>query len=67
MNPPTGVPGAGDYPVFADTVYAIELAARHRVPEWDDQLVSLMLEEEAFFDGSTLDWLDGRQTTLHLI
>jgi Xaa-Pro aminopeptidase len=62
-----GVPGAGDLTVHADTAYSIELAADVTVPEWDGETVSIMLEEEAFFDGVRIDWLDGRQTELHLI
>jgi Xaa-Pro aminopeptidase len=62
-----GVPGQGEYPVWPDTAYSIELQARVPVPEWDGQVVQFMLEEEAFFDGSGMRWLDGRQTELHLI
>ena len=62
-----GVPDAGDYPLRPNTSYAIELAAAVDVPEWDGQTVSIMLEEDAFFDGSTVRYLDGRQTQLHVI
>lgn len=62
-----GVPGAGDYPLRANTCFAIELAATVAVPEWNNQEVSIMLEEQAFFDGTTLRYLDGRQTSLHLV
>jgi Xaa-Pro aminopeptidase len=62
-----GVAGQGEYPVWPDTAYSIELQARVPVPEWDGQVVQFMLEEEAFFDGSGMRWLDGRQTELHLI
>ncbi len=60
-----GVPGAGDYPVHPRTAYSIELGVEVDVPGWGD--VSIMLEEEAFFDGERIRWMDGRQTTLHLI
>lgn len=62
-----GVPGQGDYPVWPGTAYSIELQARRPVPEWGGTVVQFMLEEEAFFDGATTSWLDGRQTLLHLI
>jgi Xaa-Pro aminopeptidase len=62
-----GVPGQGDYPLWPDTAYSIELQARVGVPEWDGQNVQFMLEEEAFFDGSACRFLDGRQTDLWLV
>lgn len=62
-----GVAGQGDYPVWPDTAYSIELQARVPVAEWDGQVVAFMLEEDAFFDGESVTWLDSRQTDLHLI
>jgi hypothetical protein len=59
-----GVPGAGDYAVFPDTAYSIECSVRFDVPEWDGQEVSFMLEEDAWFDGERVEFLDGRQTSL---
>jgi Xaa-Pro aminopeptidase len=38
-----GVRGAGDYPVHVDTAYALELAVRTPVPEWDGQVVRMAL------------------------
>jgi Xaa-Pro aminopeptidase len=61
------VPGQGDYPIWPDTAYSIELQARAPVPEWDGQVVQFMLEEDAFFDGAGCRFLDGRQTELWLI
>lgn len=62
-----GVPGRGDYPLYDETCYSIELNCVTPVPEWDDQPVRIMLEEEAFLRGGRADWLSGRQTALHLI
>ena len=62
-----GVPGAGDYPVWPDTAYSIELSVSVPIPEWDDQTIRVMLEEDALFDGDTIAFLDGRQTSLWLI
>jgi hypothetical protein len=62
-----GVPGQGDYPVWPDTAYSIELQARAAVAEWGGQVVQFMLEEEAFFDGVTCRFLDGRQTEMWLV
>ncbi len=62
-----GVPGVGDYPLFDDTVYSIELNVVRSVPEWDRQDVRIMLEEDAVLTGGAMFWLDGRQDSFHLI
>jgi len=62
-----GVPGNGDYPLYNNTCYSIELNVRHPVPEWDGQEVRIALEEDAVLTGGAVSWLAGRQTELHLI
>lgn len=62
-----GVAGAGDRPVRPDTAYSIELGVQVDVPEWGGRAVSIMLEEEAFFDGERIDWIEGRQERLRLV
>jgi Xaa-Pro aminopeptidase len=62
-----GVPGAGDYPVHPDTVYALELAVRRPVPEWGDQCVRMALEQGIALTRAGVEYLDGRQTELILI
>jgi hypothetical protein len=62
-----GVPGKGDYPLFADTVHSIELNCTTAVPEWGDQDVTIGLEQDALFDGRRARFLDHRQTAFHLI
>ncbi len=62
-----GVPGRGDYPLFANTAHSIELNAAVDIPEWGGQTVRIMLEEDAFFDGERTWYIDGRQTKLWLI
>lgn len=62
-----GVPGQGDYPLYDDTVYSIELNIVHPVPEWDDQPVRIALEEDAVLTGGEMRWLHGRQTKFYLI
>jgi len=57
----------GSFKVHADTVWSIELAAFAAVPEWDGQEVSFRAEENAFYDGQQVRYLDGRQTALTLI
>jgi hypothetical protein len=62
-----GVPGQGDYPIFDNTCYSIELNVRKAIPEWDQQEVRIALEEDAVMSGGVMRWLHGRQSTLHLI
>ncbi len=62
-----GVPGGGDYELFDDTCYAIELNVLHPVPEWGGQEVKIALEEDAVLTGGAVSWLAGRQTQFHLI
>ena len=62
-----GLPGAGEFPLRADTAYAIELGATVDVPEWGGAKVRIQLEEDAWFDGKDVRYFDGRQTALHLI
>jgi hypothetical protein len=37
------------------------------VPEWGGQEVGFRLEEDAFFDGTKVQYIDGRQTRFHLV
>ena len=61
-----GVPGRGDYPLYPNTAHSIELNAESEIPSWDKP-VRIKLEEDAFFDGRDTWYIDGRQTSLHLI
>jgi len=62
-----GVPGDGEYPIFADTVHAIELNNRATVPEWGNQKVRIALEQDAVVTKERAYFLDRRQTSLLLI
>lgn len=59
--------GKGDYPLYENTAHSIELNSTVNVPEWNDQDVRFMLEEDAYFDGSETYYIDGRQEQLILI
>jgi Xaa-Pro aminopeptidase len=61
-----GVPGQGDYPLYENTAYAIELNASVFLEEWDKE-IRIMLEEDALFDGNHVRYIDGRQTELMII
>jgi hypothetical protein len=62
-----GVPVRGDYIFRPDAWHSIELNARHKVPEWGDQVVTFALEEDAALLTKGWDWIDGRQTQFYLI
>jgi len=62
-----GVPGEGDYPLFYDTCFSIELNIKAPVPEWDNQEVQIALEEDAAFTRAGIYFIDGRQTKFYLI
>ena len=53
--------------IAANTAWSIELTNFAAVPEWDGQRVDCRAEENAFFDGTTVRYLDGRQTEIILI
>jgi len=61
-----GVPHTGDYPLHLDTAYSIELNAATFSQEWDKE-IRIMLEEDAYFDETGVNYIDGRQTELILI
>lgn len=62
-----GVPGPGDYPLYLDTCYSIELNVQVPMPEWGGKKVRIALEQDAVFTGEGVTFLDGRQTSFHLI
>jgi hypothetical protein len=62
-----GVPGQGDYALWPDTCYAIELNVQAPVAEWDGQPVMFALEEDAVLAQGQVRWLAGRQSRLHLV
>lgn len=63
----TGVPGSGEHPFYPDTWHSIELNVTHAVPEWDNQAVRFMLEEDAELGASGWRWINGRQERLYVI
>ena len=58
-----GVPGKGDYPLYKNTAHSIELNASVYIKEWKKE-IRIMLEEDAFFDGEHVRYIDGRQVEL---
>lgn len=61
-----GVPGSGDYPLYPNTAYSIELNTAVFLKEWNKE-IRIMLEEEAFFTGDSIYYIDGRQEAIYAI
>lgn len=61
-----GVPGSGDYAMRPNTCYSIELNATHTISGWD-RPIRIALEQNGCYNGSSFDYLDGRQKTILLI
>lgn len=57
----------GSGAINANTAWSIELTSYAAVPEWGGQRVDFRAEENAFFDGKSVRFIDGRQTELTLI
>jgi Xaa-Pro aminopeptidase len=57
----------GEGPVLPNTAWSIELSATRAVPEWGGQEIGFKTEEDAFFDGKRVTYINGRQTELYLI
>ena len=57
----------GSGPIRPNTAWSIELTSYAAVPEWGGQKVDFRTEEDAFFDGKTVRFIDGRQTAITLI
>lgn len=51
----------------SNTAWSIELTSYAAVPEWGGQRVDFRTEENAYFDGTSVRYIDGRQTDITLI
>ncbi len=58
---PKALTAAAIFDVAEDKLVCVE------VPEWGGQTVDFRSEEDAWFDGEKVRFLDGRQTELTLI
>ncbi|MGM1054970.1 MAG: M24 family metallopeptidase [Bacteroidota bacterium] len=61
-----GVPGTGDYKLYPNTVYAIELNTTVNISEWNKD-IRIMLEEAGFWGEDGFSFVNGRQEKLLLI
>ena len=58
-----GVKGNGDYELFPNTAYSIELFAATEIPEWG-KIVRIMLEEDGVYGKDGFYFLDGRMEAI---
>ncbi len=61
-----GIIGPGDYPLYPNTAYSIELHAAVEIPAWK-KTIRIMLEEDGFYDGTSFRYIDGRQREIFTI
>ncbi len=61
-----GVSGTGDYPLYYNTVYAIELNTTVFLEEWNRD-IRIMLEEAGFYGEKGFHYVGGRQKELLVI
>jgi Metallopeptidase family M24 len=57
----------GEVRMRYDTCYTVELNCTRPVREWEGEEVTFALEQDASFTRDGVNFIDGRQTTLHLI
>lgn len=57
----------GSGAINSNTAWSIELTSYAAVPEWGGQRVDFRTEENAYFDGTSVRYIDGRQTDITLI
>ncbi len=61
-----GVKGRGDYPLYNNTAYSIELNTSTEIPEWN-KIIRIMLEEDGYFGNGDFQYFDGRQLEIKTI
>ncbi|MBE6108040.1 MAG: M24 family metallopeptidase [Erysipelotrichaceae bacterium] len=61
-----GVPGRGDYLLYNDTAYSLELNCTVDVKEWETSF-RMCLETDVLFTNDEVYYLAGRQENFHLI
>ncbi len=61
-----GVPVNGDYPLFKNTAYAIELNTTVNIPEWQRD-IRIMLEEPGYFGDGSFRYINERQEKIRAI
>lgn len=58
-----GTPGRGDYQMYYNTAFSIELNSSSEIKEWG-KIIRIMLEEDGVYTEDGFRYLDGRQEEL---
>ncbi|HMP32371.1 MAG TPA: M24 family metallopeptidase, partial [Saprospiraceae bacterium] len=61
-----GVPGPGDFKLWKNTMYSIELNTTSEIKEWGKS-IRIMLEEDGIWYGDKFEYANGRQTEIRPI
>ena len=61
-----GVAVRGDYPVYPNTAYSIELNNAVYLEEWGKD-IRMMMEEDGYWDGETFRYIGPRQRALYVV
>jgi len=61
-----GIPGRGDYPLYHNTAYSIELNSSSEIKEWN-KIIRIMLEEEGIYTKDGFYYPNGRQEEIYVI
>jgi hypothetical protein len=61
------VPGTGEHPLHANTVYAMEFSVAADIPEWGGIEVSMGLEEQAAATDRGTRFVDGYPRSFYII
>ena len=59
--------GTGEYKLNDNTSYALEFSVSAAVPEWNNEVVRLGVEEDIVFTNGKASFADGRQEKLYII
>jgi hypothetical protein len=60
-----GVKGSGDYTLYKNTAFSIELNTASTIKEWNGKVIKIMLEEDGIFDGEKFYYPAGRQEKIY--
>jgi Xaa-Pro aminopeptidase len=60
-------PGRGDVKLVDNSCFTAELSVDAPIPEWGDKVFRVPLEQDVCFTKGRLHFIDGRQTSYHLV
>lgn len=59
--------GTGEHPLYPNTTYAMEFSVSGVIPEWNNETVTLGVEEDMIYTTDGARFIDGRQEQLYII